>query len=119
MWQPAHAGAGRYGTPPWIQQNKTTVCTARTGGKLNIPQSDLRSDSVKNKVPQAIHHILNIQEASGYTGLSVHTLYTMVSQKRIPHIKLGRRVLFDKGLLDEWIAKNTIMPMPTKKWTES
>ncbi len=60
--------------------------------------------------------LLNIQEASEYTGLSVHTLYTMVSQRRIPFIKMGRLTKFDVGLLDKWIAQHTVMPV--RKATE-
>jgi excisionase family DNA binding protein len=55
--------------------------------------------------------LTDIEGASLYTGLSVHTIYTMVSQRRIPHVKLGKRVMFDLNLLDRWIEQNTIMPM--------
>ncbi len=60
------------------------------------------------------HRLLTVQEVSEYTGLSVHTLYTMVSQRRIPYVKMGRLTKFDLRLLDEWISKNTVMPMPSK-----
>ena len=60
------------------------------------------------------HRLLTVQEVSEYTGLSVHTLYTMVSQRRIPYVKMGRLTKFDLRLLDEWISKNTVMPMPQK-----
>jgi excisionase family DNA binding protein len=60
--------------------------------------------------------LLSIQEVAGYTGLSVHTLYTMVSQRRIPFVKVGRLTKFDRRLLDEWIAGNTVMPMPPKRF---
>jgi excisionase family DNA binding protein len=59
--------------------------------------------------------LLNVQEAAAYTGLSVHTLYTMVSQRRIPYVKVGRLTKFDVGLLDAWIKQNTVMPMPEKR----
>jgi excisionase family DNA binding protein len=58
--------------------------------------------------------LLNIQEASQYTGLSVHTLYTMVSQRRIPFVKMGRLTKFDVALLDQWISKHTVMPVAVK-----
>ncbi len=58
--------------------------------------------------------LLNVQEAAEYTGLSVHTLYTMVSQRRIPFVKVGRLTKFDLRLLDEWIANHNEMPMPQK-----
>ena len=60
--------------------------------------------------------LISIHEASTYTGLSVDTLYKMVNQRRIPYVKMGRLVKFDLGLLDEFIHKNTVMPMPEKKY---
>ena len=59
--------------------------------------------------------LLTIKEVAEYTGLSVHTLYTMVSQRRIPYVKVGRRTMFDVGLLDDWLKQHTVMPMPEKK----
>ena len=58
--------------------------------------------------------LVDIRQAATYIGLSVHTLYTMVSQRRIPYVKVGRLTKFDVGLLDAWIKQNTVMPMPTK-----
>ena len=58
--------------------------------------------------------LLSIGEAAIYTGLSVHTLYTMVSQRRIPHVKVGRLVKFDLNLLEAWIKQQTVMPMRDK-----
>lgn len=59
--------------------------------------------------------LMNIQEAAGYLRLSPHTVYTMVSQRRIPYTKVGRLVRFDHALLDQWIKEHTVMPMPEKK----
>ena len=59
-------------------------------------------------------HLLTIQQAAHYTGLSVNTLYKWVSQRKIPHIKIGRLVKFDLHSLEEWIQQQTVMPMPSK-----
>ncbi len=59
--------------------------------------------------------LLTIQEVANYTGLSVHTLYTMVSQRRIPFVKVGRLTKFDLRLLDDWLRQHTVMPMPEKR----
>jgi len=67
-----------------------------------------------NSVSPIERRLLSIQEAAQYTGLSVHTLYTMVSQKRIPYVKVGRLVKFDRESLDKWIKHQTVMPVP--KW---
>jgi excisionase family DNA binding protein len=52
--------------------------------------------------------LLGIKEVADYTGLSTHTLYTMVSQRRIPYVKLGRLTKFDRLELDRWIASKSV-----------
>ena len=59
--------------------------------------------------------LISVQEAAQYTGLAVSTLYTMANQGRIHSVKLGRRLLFDVALLEQWIQQNTVMPMPEKQ----
>jgi excisionase family DNA binding protein len=37
------------------------------------------------------------------------TLYALVSQGRIPHIRLGKRIVrFSAKALDAWLAENTV-----------
>jgi excisionase family DNA binding protein len=64
--------------------------------------------------PQITRRLLTVEEAHQYTGLSTHTLYTMVSQRRIPFVKVGRLTKFAKDLLDDWLKQHTVMPMPQK-----
>ncbi|MEO7862848.1 MAG: helix-turn-helix domain-containing protein [Nitrospirales bacterium] len=54
--------------------------------------------------------LMSVRETGVYTGLSPHTLYTMVSQRRIPFIKVGRLTKFDVTLLDAWLKQHTVMP---------
>ena len=58
--------------------------------------------------------LLTVQEAAEYTGVSPHTLYTMVSQRRIPYVKVGRLTRFDLELLNQWLKQHTVMPMPPR-----
>ena len=64
--------------------------------------------------PSTLIRLISVPEAAAYTGLSPHTIYTMVSQRRIPYMKVGRLVKFDVDLLDKWIKQHTVMPMPPK-----
>lgn len=57
---------------------------------------------------------MNVKEVSVYTGLATDTIYTMVSERRIPFVKVGRLVKFDLAMLDQWIKQQTVMPMPSK-----
>ena len=51
--------------------------------------------------------INTIKEAGVYTGVSPHTLYAMVSQRRVPYVKVGRLVKFDVEL---WISGSSKTP---------
>lgn len=63
------------------------------------------SDSSKKR-------FLDVNEASEYLGLAESTLYTMVSERRIPFTKMGRRTKFDRDKLDRWIRDNSVEPLP-------
>ncbi|TKJ46704.1 hypothetical protein CEE34_07450 [Candidatus Aerophobetes bacterium Ae_b3a] len=50
--------------------------------------------------------LLSVRETAEMLGISIHTLYSWVSQRRIPFVKLGRRTEFDIKDLDDWIDEN-------------
>lgn len=54
------------------------------------------------------HQLLSIQEAAERLGISVFTLRTWVSQRRVEFIKMGRRVLFHPDALDRKIQACTV-----------
>lgn len=43
------------------------------------------------------------KEAAEYIGIHVETLYKMVRQKQIPHIRIRRRIFFSMETLDQWM----------------
>ena len=55
--------------------------------------------------------LLTIKEVAEYTGLAVPTLYQMVSQRRIPFVKIGRLTKFDLRVLDAWIERQSVRPI--------
>ena len=63
--------------------------------------------------------LLDIDEVADYTGLSIHTLYTMVSQGRIPYVKLGSRTKFDRSKIDQWIDAHSVKVRRTFTTTPS
>ena len=52
--------------------------------------------------------LFSVEELAEYTGLKVSTLYAWVSQERIPFVKLGRRVAFDKRKIDSLIEEGEL-----------
>jgi excisionase family DNA binding protein len=49
---------------------------------------------------------MNVIEAASFLRCAVSTVYRDVSLERIPHIHMGRRVLFLPSELLEWIKEN-------------
>jgi len=49
-------------------------------------------------------------KAAEILGISLFTVNTWVSQKKIPHIKLGRRVLFDIDELLRFVKAHAVQP---------
>ena len=60
------------------------------------------------------NRLLDIEAVASWLGISPHTLYKMVSQRRIPYVKVGSRVKFDPFKLEDWIKQQTVMPMPPR-----
>ena len=59
--------------------------------------------------------LLSVREAATYLGLSPFTLYAMVSQRRVPYVKVGRLTKFEMGRLNEWITQHSVMPVSSKR----
>lgn len=58
--------------------------------------------------------LIDLKTASEQLGLAKITIYKMVSARRIPHIKIGKRVLFDPQKLSEWIDEHKVVPVGKK-----
>lgn len=53
---------------------------------------------------------LSIVQASEYLALSVSYLQKLTSRRRVPYVKIGRRCLYDRVLLDKWLARRQVLP---------
>lgn len=52
--------------------------------------------------------LITIKEASEYLGISVNTLYSWVSQKKIDYVKIGRLTKFDLKVIDKFIENSSV-----------
>ena len=73
--------------------------------------SDQRLKRKTESTEAITRRLFTTSEVAQYTGLSVHTLYTMVSQRRIPYVKAGRLVKFDLKAIDTWIERHSVKPL--------
>lgn len=52
--------------------------------------------------------LLNLREGAKELKLSIHTLRAWIYQKRIPFVRLGRRVLLRREDLENFVNKNVV-----------
>ena len=58
------------------------------------------------QVAKKIFVLRTLEEAAKYIGLAPSTLRRWAWERRIPVVKLGRKVLFRQDVLDELIRRN-------------
>ena len=62
-----------------------------------------------NHVMAASKPILNIKEASEYTGFAVSYIYKLTSTQEIPHFKpRGKVIYFRRDELDAWLLQHRV-----------
>ena len=54
--------------------------------------------------------LLDVKQCADVLRLKVSTIYALVHEQRIPHIKLGRALRFDPDRIREWIEAQTREP---------
>lgn len=58
-----------------------------------------------------MQELLTYAQASTHLNLKLGTLYALVSQGRVPHMRLGRRLVrFSRGDLDAWLRQHAVAP---------
>ncbi len=51
---------------------------------------------------------LSAAEVSEMTGISLSSIRKLTRSGEVPHIKVGRRVLYPVAALEEWLNNNTL-----------
>ena len=52
--------------------------------------------------------LLNAEEAAGYLGLKVDTVYKKARLRELPSVKVGRSLRFDVKALERFVEQHTI-----------
>jgi excisionase family DNA binding protein len=58
-----------------------------------------------------VNRLLTIADAAALLGVKAQTLYLWVSQKRVPHRKIGRLVRLTESDLEEFVSRQKQEPM--------
>jgi excisionase family DNA binding protein len=58
-----------------------------------------------------MQELITYAQASHHLNLKIGTLCALVAQRRVPHVRLGRRLVrFDRRELDSWLQRHTVAP---------
>ena len=49
--------------------------------------------------------LLSVVEAATALGIGRNLCYDLVRQRRLPHVRLGKRILIPRQALEEWLAR--------------
>ena len=71
-------------------------------------------DAIRDYMTEA-GKLITAKEAGQYLSLSTDTIYRLASQKKLPYLKIGDRVLFDVKALDHWIEKHMVKEKDWKR----
>ena len=56
--------------------------------------------------------MISVEEAARLLGISRNLAYDLVRQGRLPHVRLGRRILVPRFGLEQWLAQEASLPPP-------
>ena len=96
--------------------NDSMPFAALTIGQAKEMISDLLSQEIQKAVnPTNEPDILKIDQALNFLSLqgwptTKQTIYNLVFKKEIPYRKVGRRVVFSRKELLQWIESRTVRP---------
>ena len=54
--------------------------------------------------------LMTADEVASWLRIPRSTVYQLTRSRRIPYLKVGRRVLFDHGRVAAWVESRTIPP---------
>lgn len=70
---------------------------------------DERFDRLERAALIGAKPVLGVEEASMLTGYTVKGIYTLTSEKRIPHYKKNGKLYFKKDELEAWMTENKVL----------
>lgn len=67
------------------------------------------TSSLNNSVKGGLPLLINATQAAKTMGISPRSLWTLTQAGTIPHVRLGRRVMYSLQCLHEAVNKNTVV----------
>ena len=55
-----------------------------------------------------MNRLVGVDEAANVLGVSNDTIRRMLRKKELSHVRIGRRILFDPKILEDFIDRNRV-----------
>lgn len=55
------------------------------------------------------NELMTAEEVASYLRVNKYTIYRMVSDKKLPAIRIGNQLRFKRSAFERWLRKNTII----------
>lgn len=55
-----------------------------------------------------LRELMNVEELSNYLNVNISWIYERTSKKKLPFIKVGKYVRFNKDQIDQWLESQTV-----------
>lgn len=52
--------------------------------------------------------VFSVKELADYLGVSTDSIYTMVRENQLPHVRIRKRILFHKDIINAWLRGESI-----------
>jgi excisionase family DNA binding protein len=89
--------------------NTTLITQGITVDQLLASVRDIVHDEIQSiPQPEKVKPFLTLSEACDLTGLSRSTIYRLTSEREIPHMKRGGKLLFNRVELVAWIQSASV-----------
>ncbi|MCE9554553.1 MAG: helix-turn-helix domain-containing protein [Planctomycetes bacterium] len=65
-----------------------------------------QTEPASNKKPAAVEPVLiNLYDAAKVLAVCTRTVQTLVAKQGLPHVRIGKRLLFRPESLDQWVSQ--------------
>lgn len=58
--------------------------------------------------------MFTVKEVADYLNCSESAIRKLKTESKIPHFRLGKKILFEKRFINQWLYKNQIMSIDLK-----
>lgn len=71
----------------------------------HVPPFSPSLPDTERPVPESL--ALSAREAAKALGIGARTLWVITNRNEIPHVRIGRRVLYPRAALVDWLAERS------------